>query len=572
MKRMIYMLLGALLIAGSATAQQATYEFGGLTLSNDAFSTGDLANFSQQQFIFGTARSMGMAGAFTSLGADMASMVINPAGLGMYRRGEFALTPLVTVSQAATPGTEAYESNSKSRFSVGNFGGVFNVHEGAGRLLSVNIGLGYTRLADYNYDYSFRTPACTTASIADAMSVMLEAGNVDLTSDGTITQNGLTNWGIDPAFWPAVAAYKSYLVDMNDYGVWYPAEIGANAAIESGTAVSSRGSAGEFTISMGGNIDNKLYFGLAAGIQSIYQKKSIYYGEAYTYGGGNGYDSGDYAMDADGVMLDEVMQSMGMQQRMVVDGTGVNFKLGLVYRPIPALRLGVAFHTPTLYSLERRYEVAMSTVALGPTSATDQTTHQYTSDVVSEILEDDGPNTWEFASPARLMVGASYTFGPWAILSVDYERDWFNGVRVQNMPYLPYGPGKADFKQDFKHYFQGSNNLRVGVEVRPIPMVALRAGYGYSGSMLKQGDTILSQPATQQINYFTAGVGCNLGRSCFVDLAYCHADYTSTEYMLFYGCRYPAATSGEVAEIYESTRFQTTVTRHNFALTFGVRF
>ena len=90
--------------------------------------------------------------------------------------------------------------------------------------------------------------------------------------------------------------------------------------------------------------------------------------------------------------------------------------------------------------------------------------------------------------------------------------------------------------------------------------------------MLKQGDTILSQPATQQINYFTAGVGCNLGRSCFVDLAYCHADYTSTEYMLFYGCRYPAATSGEVAEIYESTRFQTTVTRHNFALTFGVRF
>lgn len=572
MKRIIYMVCGALLLAGTATAQTASYSLGGLHFSNDAMSTADLFSISQQQFNFGTARSMGMAGAFTSLGADMASMVVNPAGLGMYRRGEVALTPMVTIANASTPGTNSFESNSKSRFAMGNFGGVFNIYEGSGKCLSISMGIGYTRLADFNYNYSFSNAAAQRASIADAMSVMLEAGGIGVDGSGAIEQGGRTNWGIDPFFWPAVAAYKTYLVDMNDYGVWYPAEIGANAMIENGTSVRSRGSAGEFTWSMGANLNNKLYIGLSLGIQSIYQKKSVYYGEAYSYGGGNGYDSGDMAVDADGVMLDEVMQAMGMNQQVRLDGTGVNMKLGVIYRPTPALRLGVAFHTPTLYSIERRYEMAMSTVALGPTSESDQTTHEYTSDAVSEILEDDGPNTWEFASPSRLMVGASYTFGPFAVLSVDYERAWYNGIRVKGMPFLPYGQTKSDFKQDFKHYFKGSNNLRVGLEVRPVPSVAVRAGYGYVGSMLKEKGTILSQPATETVNYFTAGLGFTLGRSCYIDLAYCYAKNTSTEYMLFYGNRYPDTVSSEPAEIYESERFTTDLKRHNIALTFGVRF
>ena len=572
MKRIIYIVCAALLTVGTASAQGVSYALGGLHFSNDAMTTSEIFSLSQQQFNFGTARSMGMAGAYTSLGADMASMVLNPAGLGMYRHNEFAMTPMLSISSSTTPGTGSYGSNDNTRFAVGNFGGVFNVHESSGKLLSFNVGVGYTRLADYNYNLSFSTAPTYGASIADAMSVMLEAGGVGVNSNGHVAQGNAANWGVDPAFWPGVAAYKSYLVDMNANGVWYPAEIGANALVESGTSVESRGSAGEFSFAMGGNVDNKLYFGATVGIQSITQKKTLYYGEAYTYGDGNGYNSGEMAVDAEGVPLTKVMQSMGMRQSMRLDGAGVNFKLGVIYRPIPALRLGLAFHTPTLYSIERRYEVAMSTYSIGETSPTNPMGHEYSSDVASEILEDGGPNSWQFASPARLMVGASYTLGSMAILSVDYERTWYNGIRVNNMPYLAYGPARGDFKQDFKHYFKGGDNLRIGVEVKPLPIVALRAGYGYSGSMFKEQGTILSQPAVEQLNYFTLGVGCNLGRKCYLDLAYCNADYKTTEYMLFYGNRYASSVSGEVDEIYESARFTTNLKRHNVALTFGVRF
>lgn len=572
MKRLLITLAGIFLLGGATQAQvnpsNYNYQLGGMVLSNDALSTSDFFALSQEQFNFGTARSMAMGGAFTSLGADQASMVLNPAGLGMYRTGEFAITPLVSIAKAETANTLPYVDNSKTGFSIGNFGGVLNVHEGSGRLLSFNIGLGYTRLADYNYDQSFSyAPQGGRASIADAMALMLEAGN--LTPDQLSGDRG---WNVDPFFWPAAAAYKSYLLDMNGNGLWYPAEIGYNADIEGGMHLRSRGSMGEFSVAMGGNVDNKWYFGFTFGIRSLTRRTNLYYGEAYSYGGGNGYDSQTKAVDAEGYLLPKVMQSMGIEQRMKVEGTGINFKLGVIYRPIEALRLGFAFHTPTFYSLDRYYEVAMSTNSLGETSATNPTTHEYFSDQVSPLLEDNGPNTWDFVTPARMMFGASYTLGQVAVLSVDYERAWYNGIRVKGQPYLEWGPAKSDFKQDFKHYFKGSNTLRVGLEVRPAPMLALRAGYGYIGSMLKDEQTILSSPAVCKTNYYTCGAGLNLGRSCYLDLAYCYSKQETTEYMLFYGHRYPNQHLSEVVEWYESDRYSTSFTRHNIALTFGVRF
>ena len=573
MKRILYIVLALIVALPAARAQQdRSYLFGGSAFTRDALSTGDLLSLSQRSVRYGTARSMAMAGAFTSLGADQSSMVLNPAGLGMYRAGEFVITPMVSSTSATTPGTLPFESNSRSRFALGNVGVVFNAYEGEGSLLSVNFGFAYTRLADYNYSYSFGyAPSTGNSSMADAMSVMLEAAGATL--NGTaISIDGRTDWYADPFFWPAVAGYKTFAVDRNPYGVWYPGEIGNNAAVEGATTVRSRGSAGEYSLAMGMNWNNKFYFGFTLGIESLYQRQSVYYGEAYSYNGGNGYDSDTKATYADGTLLPRVMQSMGLQHDMRLDGTGVNFKLGMVYRPIEPLRIGVAFHTPTFYSIDRRYSIAMATVSLGETSETDATTHRYTSETISDVLEDAGPNSWDLVTPTRLLLGASYTFGQRAILSVDYERTWYNATRLTGQPYLAYGPAEADFKQDFKHYCQAVNTVRVGAEVRPIPMISLRAGFSYAGSLLKDKSTIFSSPTTTECTTLTAGVGFQLGRSCYIDLAYCYASSRTSDYMLFYGNSYPEAVSSARAEIYESAVYSTKFTQHNAAMTFGVRF
>ena len=558
---------------GLAAQNNYAYEVGGLMLNHDFVSTPDLFSLSQVNFNFSTARSMGMGGAFTSLGADQASMSINPAGLGMYRHNDLAITPMMSMTRASTEQTLPYERNTKNRFALGNLGIVFNVFEGSGRLVSLNLGIGYNRLADYNYNFSFRQGGGNT-SIADALCMQLESGGLSVNSAGTIIQGGYSDWDVDPRYWPGVAAYKTYLVDRNAQGEWYPGEIGVNAVIERGTSLRSTGSAGEFDLAMGANVDNKLYFGFTLGIQRIYQKKEYYYGESYSYGNGNGYGTGDPAVDGDGVQLDNVMQSIGMTQTSIVEGAGVNFKLGVTYRPVAGLRLGLAFHTPTYYALDRRFQLAMSTISLGPTDAEegDYRPYESTSDSYSPEWRDEDNNAWCFTTPSRLLFGASYTFGNIGILSVDYERDWYNGIRMSSMPFQPAGPDETSYRQASKAFFKGSNTVRVGVEVKPLPMLAIRAGYGYNGSMLKDSETVFSDPVIYQSNYYTAGLGVNFG-SVYIDVAYCYTQNKMTPYMLFYGNRYDLKDdSGQSDLFYTSALYKTKLNRHNVALTLGFRF
>ena len=45
----------------------------------------------------GTARSMGLAGAFSAVGADFSAGTLNLAGLALYRKSEFMLTPAMRI-------------------------------------------------------------------------------------------------------------------------------------------------------------------------------------------------------------------------------------------------------------------------------------------------------------------------------------------------------------------------------------------------------------------------------------------------------------------------------------------
>ncbi|MFI3295632.1 MAG: transporter, partial [Rikenellaceae bacterium] len=53
-----------------------------------AQTTAELYNFSNQNQLGKTARVSAMAGAYTSLGADLSSLLINPAGLAMFTNSE----------------------------------------------------------------------------------------------------------------------------------------------------------------------------------------------------------------------------------------------------------------------------------------------------------------------------------------------------------------------------------------------------------------------------------------------------------------------------------------------------
>ena len=553
MKRTVIVLLAMLMGVVDVKAQQR-FDIGGSVIDPSGVTAMDIFNYSQQTHTFGTARSAAMAGAMTSLGGDVSSLSINPAGLGMYRTSEVVITPMVGISRS-TNGDPSYERNSSTRFSMSNFGVIFNAYEGAGKVLAVNVGFGYNRLADFNYRTSFYRPD-NQSSIAGVFVRQLQQSG--MSSDDFYDSNDYFDWWrIDPKYWGAALGYRCGVVydkdaDGNPRG-WAPDMYGTAPMVGQYMSLESKGSLGEYAFSVGMNIDNKLYIGATIGLHSIYQRRELYYGEEYTYNAGDTPPGNE-------------LRYFNYTQTSIVDGTGVNFKLGVTYRPIQALRLAVAFHTPTAYTLDYSYQGAMLS------RVKNNTTGQFVSpdpEAMTEIWRDNGPNSWNFSSPMRLLLGVSYTFGDKAILSVDYERDWYNSIRTQKTPV-----GKGVYNDFFKQYFKGSNTIRVGAEVKPLPILSLRAGYSFNGSMVKDEKIIFSSPITYQTQYATAGVGLSFG-FLFVDLAYQYAAAKQTDYRLFYAIDTVGESDSAGNVVYQddySGLFSTRLARHNIIMTLGFRF
>mgnify|MGYP003298687328 CR=1 FL=1 len=118
------MVLLAILVGISSVKAQQRFNIGGSIIDPSGVTAMDMFNYSQQSHTFGTARSAAMAGAMTSLGGDMSSLTINPAGLGMYRTNEVVLTPIITTSRSINS-DPSYEKNNSTRFAMSNFGVLF---------------------------------------------------------------------------------------------------------------------------------------------------------------------------------------------------------------------------------------------------------------------------------------------------------------------------------------------------------------------------------------------------------------------------------------------------------------
>ena len=547
MKKIFSLTLAAVMAVVSMNVAQAQYKFGGLMMDHDGMMGNDMFTLSHVNFGFGTARSMSMAGAFTSLGADMASMGINPAGLGMYRSNDFSFSPLMGFQNAENNAT-AWGENKQNRFAVSNIGVVFNLYENSKTsLVSVSMGLGYNRIADFNYRYGFTSQSGASSapyrSIADAFSLMM--GQSGLMPDN----NGGLNYDFrDAYYWGGILAYNNYLLDVgeDEYGRFYTTadRLGVNAGVGHTANMQSRGSIGEYDVSFGLNFGSKLYLGFTWGIQSVRWTRQMYYGEDYIYSSTPVY--------SDGVALKNPAQWMDYNQAVQVTGSGMNAKFGLIYRPLEALRLGVAVHTPTHYVLERSYQAYMAS-NFNPAGD------------ITEALEDYGENTWDFWSPARLMFGASYTFGRFAVVSVDYERDWYNGMRVSRVPF-GFDLTKDDYRKEFTDNYKGCNTLRIGAGVKPLPNLALRAGYGVADGALRKDESLYyNAPITKRTTCYSAGAGFALG-AVTIDLAYQHLNNQQTEYLLYYAI--------DEMGIFDtaSPYYRTDLKRNYFTLSFGYKF
>lgn len=540
------------MVIASAIVVQAQ-NTSGILLNKDIIPASSILSLSQRDAV-GTARSLGMGGAFTSLGADMASFGYNPAGFGMYQRNEISVTLGMGITNAKNYNAFSTSDNRNIRIAINNIGASFKVYESSGTLTAINFAFGYNKTADYNFDMGYEGPA-TISSLADAFSDIANGGQLGINSSNKITDpNGYYDYDMNPYYWGSAMAYKAGLINMGSNG-WYPDEIGPGAQMSQYTNISSRGSAGEFSFAFGFNFSNIVYLGASLDIQSISRKQSILYNEYINYAEGGRPDAASYPYQ---------LQNFEFGQSVIVNGSGLGAKFGIVVRPVESLRIGFAVHTPTYYSIAYRYSASLASTAL---SAGD---NPYGWEVINgyvyanedtPVLQDGGDNRWTFTTPTRLLAGISFAVGQYAAISVDYQYDIYRTLK------LNYAPTDTGYSSDsFRSNLRNTHTLRGGLEVKPAPWLSLRAGGGFRTKVLSNNYDFVdfSEPIADKMWYASAGLGFRLGKVTSIDLAY---QYRNTRYSDYYSFYTKLGDTPNASPLYGLD-----IISHNIALTFAFRF
>jgi hypothetical protein len=416
----------------------------------------------------GTARYTSLGGAMGGFGADFTVLSANnPAGIGLYKRSEFTLTPALQYTNITSTYNESSRKYSKPYFNLNNIGFVLSLPLNSNnKWKSFQLATGYNNLARYSSYTYVKGPnhiANTNASsYFDVVASSLSGVNYNNIND---RDHFLGYYGWENTYLlDTIPGTNDQYFAKNDY-------------FEQKQTRSAKGYLNEYVFSGGANYDDKLFLGVTLGIPFFRYDQTTTYTESANFH----YDS------------------LTRYDEFSARETGINLKLGLLYQPFDFLRFGVAFHTPTLYNSVRETY----------TSRVDIQNFYVTDTNIYNLNIDDGIGKYEYqlVTPYHVIGNLAFLFKRYGFVNIDYE---FVDYSTSNFPAQDY-----DFdgeNNNIKQYYKGTHNVRAGVEINLTP-VAFRLGYSYTSNPYKGID----KDGTTHI--IAAGIGFKT-RYFFMDFAY----------------------------------------------------
>lgn len=501
----------------------------------------DAYRFSQPD-LRGTARFMGMGGAFGALGGDLSSLSQNPAGIGVYRSNEIGFTLDLDAQKATSDAAGLKTNNSQTKFFLDNIGGVATMRLG-GVMPNINFGFTFNKAVSFNRRYRGTMPQIQTsmsnyiAGIAN--NEELTVADVTTPTDGSYNPYNPNDGGIQPS-WLSILGYDSYLINPNgdpDNPLW-TGQYGEGTTGSASFDVTEKGSVDEYNIAFGGNINNIVFWGMNFDIINFDYRLDASYGENLQQG---------YVYNPTAKKPLQTESRWGMRNIYRANGTGFNYQLGVIVKPIQELRLGLALHTPTWYSLTETYSANTDCHYFGETIKAN-TNQGY-----------PGSQDYNFRSPWKVIASIAGVFGGKFIISTDYEWAGYKGMKFsETTSYDDRGGYWDDWNyytatplaqsydndpykyenQDIKDIYRSTHTFRIGAEYRVNSHFSLRAGYSHVSSPVndkaKSGDMTIYTAGTipnyrfdNQTNYATCGLGYRY-KGFYIDMAYVYKNMSST--------------------------------------------
>lgn len=457
----------------------------------------------------GTARTMAMGNAFTALGGDLGSVGINPAGSAVAGYSQITLTPSLTFSASTTQGVSPYsdghlpyfERQMKSRmtdFGMPNIG--FTVNYDTNRSSGIrNFTFGFivNKTAGWNEDV-YAAGTNSTTSFMGSMAY-----------DATISGLTGTDLGAAGAFdrmpWKPVVGYNSGMIST--FGGYDDQFVGASEVIYDNGDVALGGPLNQsygrrvdggkydYLINMGANISDFIYIGANIGISSLDYTYNEYFKETAV-------DPSDFEIALSGgetIYFDE----MKYKYAYSASGTGYYGKIGVIVTPGGGFRIGAAIQTPTINTITEEWQQS------GETSYTDG---KYDASSSSPY----GRGSYRMVSPSRVNFGVAYALGQLGVISADYEVSDYSQMKYKSSDY------DRDYfesvNEEIMENFRASHMLRLGLEAKPLPELAVRAGYSMATSPERCFECSSDIPAIRNQNV-SFGLGYSSQNSFFADLA-----------------------------------------------------
>ena len=140
-----------------------------------------------------------------------------------------------------------------------------------------------------------------------------------------------------------------------------------------------------------------------------------------------------------------------------MNGVGTNLKFGVIYRPIPEIRLGAAIHTPTWYNMN--YSMATSIYSSFYTSQ-DPSNGREGFDF--DFYSPDYSVDFNMRTPWRAMLSVATVLNQKAIVSVDYEYVNYQNANISEIEDDYDGSMEQATNQDIEDYIRATHNFRVG--------------------------------------------------------------------------------------------------------------
>lgn len=428
----------------------------------------------------GTARFRSMSGAFGALGGDLSAIMINPAGSAVfsYNSGTVSFTYYNTGNKASYFGNNT-KTNDNS-LDLNQIGAVFVFNNSNPDAFMNKFTLGFNYENTNNFDNSIYYSGINPSNSIDKY--FLNYAN------GIGTQGGIPLSVLNSADYrylnfadqQAYLGYNAYIFNPESpdpNNTRYETNVPGGSYYQQ-NFIETNGYNGKIAFNFGTQLKKRFYLGLNLNMHFSDYIKDYSIFENYNSSSG--------------------LQNVQFNNRRYTYGGGFSFNLGGIAKITEALRLGVAYESPTWMNLQD--EISQSIVTNCPDC---EDGNLIINDPGVTFILDD----YTIKSPSKYTGSLAYIFGQSGLISIDYSfRDYGNTKYTSSRYNI--------INEELSSTLRLAGELRVGGEYR-IKNFSVRGGYRFEQSPYKNKQTV------GNLNGFSTGLGFAFGNSK-IDLSYAY--------------------------------------------------